>query len=91
MNWSQQDLVEFVERWKAMKEGAETGDVGAQKLYEKKLKSLGFNAETTGGRIKADRDQKYGLSEDGATNRAPAQWDDKYRSAIMRLNKADRQ
>ena len=91
MNWTRQDMQEFVERWKQMEADAETGDLKAQELYKKKLKSLGMTADLPGGRVEGDRDEQFGLSEDGAVNRAPYQWAEKYQSYMMRRNKAERQ
>ena len=91
MNWTQQDMVEFLERWKQMEADAETGDLKAQERYKKKLKSLGMTADLDGGRVEADRDEQYGLSEDGAVNRAPQEWAELYQSYMMRRNKVERQ
>ena len=91
MNWTQQDMLDFIERWEQMKNAAQTGDLKAQERYKKKLKSLGMTPDLPGGRVQADRDDQYGLSEDGAVNRAPQQWSDKFQSYMKRRNKVQPQ
>ena len=50
-----------------------------------------MTADLDGGRVEADRDEQYGLSEDGAVNRAPQEWAELYQSYMMRRNKVERQ
>jgi hypothetical protein len=74
MNWTEQELRDFLARWKEMKQRAKEGDASAKRQYENALKSLGLApAQIKGRNIEHERDKLFGLSEEGADFRPPAE------------------
>ena len=72
MNWTEQDLREFLDRWKRMKHSAQTGDPTAQKQYEEAIKSLGLRPDNR-SRISKNRDvDASGLNQDSSVIEPPA-------------------
>jgi hypothetical protein len=72
MNWAEQDLREFLDRWKRMKQSAQTGDPTAKKQYEEAIKSLGLRPDNR-SRTSKNRDvDASGLNQDGSVIEPPA-------------------
>ena len=87
MNWTKQDLVDFVSRWEAMKGAAETGDPNAQAKYERSIKSLGLRPQSDRRAVRQNDAEISGLSEDSAVNRPPAERVPDFNSFIRDLRK----
>jgi hypothetical protein len=72
MNWTEQDLREFLDRWNRMKQNAGTGDPNARKQYEEAIKSLGLRPDA-GSRTLKNRDaDTSGLNQDSSVIEPPA-------------------
>lgn len=72
MNWTEQDLREFLDRWKRMKQNAQTGDPNAQEQYEEAIKSLGLRPNDN-SRTSKNRDaDASGLNQDSSVIEPPA-------------------
>ncbi len=72
MNWTEQDLREFLDRWKRMKQNAQTGDPNAQRQYEEAIKSLGLRPNNR-ARTSKNRDaDAAGLNQDSSVIEPPA-------------------
>ena len=87
MNWTKEDLAKFVQRWEQMKKKAETGDTTAQQDYRNALLSLGLTPGGKGRNLEVDRDKMFGLREDGAVNRPPAEFMDDFNSFLKSRNR----
>ena len=87
MNWTKEDLAKFLQRWEKMKQKAEEGSPAAQQDYQNALRSLGL---TPGGRtrdLKVEKDKMFGLREDGAVNRPPAEFMDDFNAFLKSRNR----
>ena len=87
MNWTQEDLAKFVQRWEQMKQKAGMGDRAAQQDYENALLSLGLTPGGKGRDLEVDRDQLFGLREDGAVNRAPGEFMEDFNAFLKSRNR----
>ena len=87
MNWTKQDLENFVQRWKEMKRAAQAGDATAKNKYQKSLKSLGIRPKGTRRSVTQNQDDVNGLSEDSAINRPPPESEPDFNSFIRDLNR----
>ncbi len=87
MNWTKEDLAKFVQRWEQMKQKAEAGDPAAQQDYHNALLSLGLTPGGTGRDLEVDRDKMFGLREDGAVNRPPAEFMDDFSAYLKSRNR----
>ena len=64
MNWTQQDLENFLKQWQRMRDQADSGDVEAKVVYEEALRSLGLQRETQRRKASDQRDKPFQLNED---------------------------
>ena len=88
MNWTEQDLRDFLARWEEMKARAETGDPTQKKRYEDALRSLDLRTETTRkNTLKSRRDKLTNLSEDGTVNRPPAELAEQFNTFMKNRNR----
>jgi hypothetical protein len=72
LNWTEQELREFVQRWKDLKARAESGNEADKRQLEQELRSLGLTQpETAVGEKDIDRDQQSGYREEGRVSNAP--------------------
>ena len=81
MNWTPEEMREFLKRWKSMKEKAATGNEAEQREFNEALKSLGLRPpqnKLSGADIKND-DQR-GMLEDGAISKPPSDIAKKFRA-----------
>lgn len=91
LNWTPEELREFLDSWEQMKKAAETGGTREKRRYESRLKSLGLKPNTPNTRrLEGDRDGMFDLSEEGATNRPPADWSERYKRFQRLRNRAER-
>lgn len=71
MNWTQDDLKQFLDRWQRMKAKAETGDPDAVRQYEQAVRSLGLNPNRDRRTIQQSNDDASGLNQDSAVIEPP--------------------
>jgi hypothetical protein len=88
MNWTKQDMENFLQRWEEMKRAAEQGNPASKTKYDRWLKSLDLRPK--GGRRTAKQldASAEGLSEDSAVNRPPPERVPDYNSFLRDLNRA---
>ncbi|MCH2177163.1 MAG: hypothetical protein MK106_00005, partial [Mariniblastus sp.] len=87
MNWTKKDLAKFLQRWEKMKQKADEGSPAAKQNYQNALRSLGL---TPGGQtrdLKVEKDKMFGLREDGAVNRPPAEFMDDFNAFLKSRNR----
>ena len=75
LNWSEEDLQRFVERWRQMKQKAATGTAKDRQDFAQTLRSLGLNNRSSRqyqDQIKSD--EVRGLNEDGAVSQPPPEF-----------------
>ncbi len=91
-NWTKEELSEFIKSWEKMRDAAEKGGVKEKRRYESRLKSLGLrSADSEARKLQGQRDQQFGLSEEGAINRPPADWAERYNRFMKNRNKIERE
>lgn len=91
MNWTEQDLKDFITRWDAMKQKAGNGTPQERKRYEDAVRSLGLRPESVRRNvIQSRRDQLNKLSEDGAVNRPPANLANEFNSFLKNRNRVQK-
>ena len=88
MNWTQDDLKDFVNRWDELKGRAQNGNAADQRKYEQHLKSLGLRP--TGGTTtnKQIKNNIQGLGQDGAVNKIADELKPGYDSFLRGLNRS---
>ena len=91
MNWTEEELRDFLKSWEQMKNAAGNSE-REKRLYESRLKSLGLTPPNPSARqLEGERDDLHGLSEDGAVNRPPADWSERYNRFQRLRNRAERE
>jgi hypothetical protein len=91
MNWTEQDLQDFLTRWEAMKQKANTGTPQEKKRYADALRSLGLRPEEVRRNVlQSRRDQLNKLSEDGAVNRPPANLAEPFNAFLKNRNRVQK-
>lgn len=84
MNWSEQELRDFVKRWDELKLSATNGNKSGETRYAEALRSLGLRNSDAGARpSRMQRDQIRDLNEDGAVSKPP----DKFAEAFRDFSK----
>jgi hypothetical protein len=81
MNWTEDDLRDFLNRWRAMRDRAETGDATQQEEFRQQLQSLGLrprSVEATQSRVSEDNLQ--GLRQDAARATIPFEMLDRFKA-----------
>lgn len=72
LNWSEEELREFVQRWRELKSRAETGSEEDKRQLEQELRSLGLTRpQTAAGEQEIERDKQAGYREEGRVSNAP--------------------
>jgi hypothetical protein len=90
-NWTPEELRDFLKSWEQMRDAAKKGGAKEKRRYESRLKSLGLKPKNIEAReVVGERDNKFGLSEDGAVNRPSAEWTERYNRYMKQRNKAER-
>ncbi len=72
LNWSEEELREFLRRWRELQQAADSGDEAARAEYERKLESLGISprdAAVEQSRVRDDNGGGY--TEEGRVINAP--------------------
>ena len=72
MNWTEQDLREFLNRWKRMKQSAQAGEPNAKREYEEAIKSLGLRPDDRSRTAKNRDANASGLNQDTTVIEPPA-------------------
>ena len=90
MNWTQQDLENFLSQWKKMKDNADTGDIAAKQSYEDALRSLGLQRGIQRRNSDSRLDKQFQLTEDGAVDQIPSEYVDQFNSYLKRRNRSRR-
>lgn len=91
MNWTEQDLKDFLTRWEAMKQKANSGTPQERKRYADALRSLGLRPEEVRRNVlQSRRDQLNKLSEDGAVNRPPANLAEPFNAFLKNRNRVQK-
>ena len=89
LNWSKEDLNQFLDRWNQMKQEAETGtNPNAKRRYEQAIKSLGLSPDSKQRKVKGVSDQKTGFKTDSAVNRPPPKVAPAFKAYLRDRNRA---
>ena len=72
MNWTEQDLREFLNRWKRMKQSAQAGEPNAKREYEEAIKSLGLRPDDRSRTAKNRDADASDLNQDTTVIEPPA-------------------
>ena len=89
LNWSKEDLNQFLDRWNEMKRKAETGnDPAAKRRYDQAIKSLGLSPDSGQRKVKGESDQKTGFKTDSAVNRPPPKVAPAFKAYLRDRNRA---
>ena len=88
LNWSKEDLNQFLNRWEKMKAAAEAGDPIAKQRYEKALKSLGLSSDAQQQKVRGVSDKQRGFNTDSAVNRPPQEIAPGYRAFKRARNRS---
>jgi hypothetical protein len=87
MNWSQEDLNNFLKRWEEMKKAADQGDPRAQRRYEQSLRSLNFRSPAELRRLRQSEQEIKGLSQDSTVIQPPPQFAPDFQATLRDLNR----
>jgi len=67
LNWTEDDMREFLRRWSSMRDRAQSGDVTGEETFRQQLQSLGLRPRSAEGRQSEVReDEMRGLRQDAA-------------------------
>ncbi len=89
LNWTEDDLRDFVKRWKELKQQAQSGDANKQQEWERALQSLGLGAgDSSTQRYEGPSDKQQGYREDGRVDAPPPEFADRYRAFSRKRNAA---
>ena len=87
LNWSEEDLRDFVERWKQLKKQANSSDDKLRKDAERKMQSLGLSpGDSTARRFEGASDDQQGYIEDGRVDAPPPELADRFRLFTRKRN-----
>jgi hypothetical protein len=89
MNWTKEDLNQFLSRWQEMKQAAEKGDPLAGKRYEQMLRSLDFRAPSDSRTVRQSREEIKGLNQDSAVIQPPPEFAPDFNATLRDLNRND--
>ncbi len=92
LNWSKDDLNQFLDRWREMKRQAESGtDPAAKRRYEQAIKSLGLSPDARQRKVKGKSDKKTGFKTDSAVNRPPPKIAPAFKAYLRDRNRANQE
>lgn len=92
LNWSKDDLRDFLERWKQMKQSAQTADAGESQAYEDRLRSLGLSpVKDRGSSQDYASDEVRGLQQESARTPPPREFLDQFKAFIKGASRANNQ
>ncbi len=87
MNWTEEDLNNFLRRWQEMKAAAEQGDLKAKAKYEKSLKGLDLRPNADSRAVKQNKDKIQDLTEDNAVIQPPPELAPDFNATLRDLNR----
>lgn len=94
LNWSQDELKEFIGRWEAMKQAAEESERSESRQLDQALRSLGLRRDNVDRRaVQRGDDQVRGMRDAGARTKPPAEFFEQfnaYRRGIQRARGTDK-
>ena len=88
MNWSKDDLNNFLDRWKQMRDAAKQGDVKAKNKYDRAVKSLGLRPDGARRKVTNNGQEAGSVNQDGAINAPPADQLHDFNAFLRDLNRA---
>lgn len=92
LNWTDEQLRDFLQRWKAMKDAAREGNPADQQRYRDALRSLGLRRQGQNpDRVRGATDELQGLGEDGGVNRPPAELAPEFNAFMKSRSRLDGQ
>jgi len=72
LNWTEDDMRDFLRRWRAMRDRAKSGDVATQEEFNQQLQSLGLQPRSTiTPQSQVSDDDLRGLRQDAARVTVP--------------------
>jgi len=81
LNWTEDDLRDFLGRWRAMRDRAATGDVAKQEEFRQQLQSLGLRPRTVESvQSRVAEDDRRGLRQDAARATIPFEMLDRFKA-----------
>jgi hypothetical protein len=89
MNWTQDDLNQFLSRWNEMKQAAEKGDSLAKHRYDQLLRSLDYRPSSEKRTVRQSKDDTSGLSQDSAVIQPPPEFAPDFNATLRDLNRND--
>jgi hypothetical protein len=89
MNWTQDDLNQFLSRWNEMKQAAEKGDSLAKRRYDQLLRSLDYRPSSEKRTVRQSKDDTSGLSQDSAVIQPPPEFAPDFNATLRDLNRND--
>ena len=90
MNWSKEDMDQFLKRWKQMRDQAGTGDFKSKREYEDGLRALGIAPKVRGRVADGVKDKEFRLNESGAVDQIPAEYRERFNSYLRRRMRSKR-
>ncbi len=89
LNWSEDDLRNFVQRWRELQRAGMTGDQENQEQFERSLRSLGLGPGDSQRRnVEGTSDNQSGYQEDGRVINPPAGFAERFRAWTKRRSRA---
>jgi collagen type III alpha len=87
MNWTPEDLKQFLNRWEEMKKAAESGDPNGKRRYNQMLRSLDFRASSEKRTVRQSRENIEGLNQDSAVIQPPPEFAPDFNATLRELNR----
>lgn len=87
LNWTEDDLKDFVKRWKELKRQADSGDARKKREWEQTLKSLGMgDVQVEKQQFQGESDDQQGYREDGSVGGPPPGFADRMKAYSRKRN-----
>ena len=80
LDWTEEDLRDFLSRWQAMRDAAGSGSADAKSRLDNRIRSLGLMpGKTSSERVKVRQDSLNGIQQDGVKSSPPPEFAEKFR------------
>ena len=80
LDWTEEDLRDFLSRWQAMRDAAGSGSADAKNRLDNRIRSLGLMpGKTSSERVKVRQDSLNGIQQDGVKSNPPPEFAEKFR------------
>ena len=80
LDWTEDDLRDFLSRWQAMRDAAGSGSADAKSRLDNRIRSLGLMpGKTSSERVKVRQDSLNGIQQDGVKSSPPPEFAEKFR------------